>query len=175
MIRDRLDTVIREISDFPIKGINFKDITPLLLDQDLSNEIIASFIDKLRGLRIDAIVGVESRGFLFGFLLANALKIPFIPIRKSGKLPSDVLKCKYDLEYGSAEIEIHKDDIKEGWNILIHDDLLATGGTAEAAGNLVRDLGANVLAYAFVVSIEHLKGTKRLKKYTSKIISLINY
>ena len=175
MIRDRLDTVIREISDFPIKGVNFKDITPLLLDQDLSNEIITSFIDNLKGMSIDAIVGVESRGFLFGFLLANALKIPFIPIRKSGKLPSDVLKCKYDLEYGSAEIEIHKHDIREEWNVLIHDDLLATGGTAEAAGSLIKDAGANIVAYAFIVSLQDLEGKKRLEKYTNRIISLINY
>lgn len=132
MISQRLDKAIRNVPDFPIKGINFKDITTLLLDSKLSSDIIDSFIHDLKGLEIDAIVGVESRGFLFGFLLANKMGIPFIPIRKAGKLPGETLKYKYDLEYGSAEVEIHKSDIKKGWNVLIHDDLLATGGTPKS-------------------------------------------
>ena len=112
MISKKIDLVIREVPDFPKPGINFKDVTSLLLDSDLSSEIVDSFLKKLEGINIDAIVGVESRGFLFGFLLANKMGVPFIPIRKVGKLPGDTLSCKYELEYGFAEVEIHKNDIK---------------------------------------------------------------
>ena len=108
MISDRLDRVIREVPDFPKEGINFKDITPLLMDAELTNGIIESFINQLNGIQLDAIVGIESRGFLFGFLLANKMGIPFVPIRKVGKLPGETLKYKYDLEYGSAEVEVNK-------------------------------------------------------------------
>ena len=175
MISQRLDKAIRNAPDFPIKGINFKDITTLLLDPKLSSDIIDSFIHNLKGLEIDAIVGVESRGFLFGFLLANKMGIPFIPIRKAGKLPGETLKYKYDLEYGAAEVEIHKSDIKKGWNVLIHDDLLATGGTACAAAELINQLNANVAGFAFVVSLDFLNGKELLTKYSNNIISLKNY
>ena len=175
MISKKIDLVIREVPDFPKPGINFKDITTLLLDQELSSEIIDTFINRLKGKKVDAIVGVESRGFLFGFLLANKMGIPFIPIRKSGKLPGETLRCKYDLEYGSAEVEVHKSDIKKGWNILIHDDLLATGGTAVAASELIQMLGANVAAYSFLISLKRLNGDKKLSKFSDNIISLVNY
>ena len=175
MISKKIDLVIREVPDFPKRGINFKDITTLLLDQELSSEIIDTFINRLKGKKVDAIVGVESRGFLFGFLLANKMGIPFIQIRKSGKLPGETLRCKYDLEYGSAEVEVHKSDIKKGWNILIHDDLLATGGTAVAASELIQMLGANVAAYAFIISLKRLNGDKKLSKFSDNIISLVNY
>ena len=175
MISKKIDLVIREVPDFPKRGINFKDITTLLLDQELSSEIIDTFINRLKGKKVDAIVGVESRGFLFGFLLANKMGIPFIPIRKSGKLPGETLRCKYDLEYGSAEVEVHKSDIKKGWSILIHDDLLATGGTAVAASELIQMLGANVAAYAFIISLKSLNGDKKLSKFSDNIISLANY
>ena len=166
---------VRTIKDFPIKGINFKDITTLLLDSRLSSDIIESFINDLEGLEIDAIVGVESRGFLFGFLLANKMGIPFVPIRKVGKLPGETLKYKYDLEYGSAEVEVHKSDIQKGWNVLVHDDLLATGGTACAASELVQQSGAKVAGFAFVISLDFLQGNKKLEKYSKNIISLKNY
>ncbi|MDC3129731.1 adenine phosphoribosyltransferase [Bacteroidota bacterium] len=175
MISKKIDLVIREVPDFPKRGINFKDITTLLLDQELSSEIIDTFINRLKGKKVDAIVGVESRGFLFGFLLANKMGIPFIPIRKSGKLPGETLRFKYDLEYGSAEVEVHKSDIKKGWSILIHDDLLATGGTAVAASELIQMLGANVAAYAFIISLKRLNGDKKLSKFSDNIISLVNY
>ena len=175
MISKKIDLVIREVPDFPKPGINFKDITTLLLDQELSSEIIDTFINRLKGKKVDAIVGVESRGFLFGFLLANKMGIPFIPIRKSGKLPGETLRCKYDLEYGSAEVEVHKSDIKKGWSILIHDDLLATGGTAVAASELIQMLGANVAAYAFLISLKGVNGDKKLSKFSDNIISLANY
>jgi adenine phosphoribosyltransferase len=175
MISDKLDKAIREVHDFPKPGINFKDITTLLLNPELSTEIVDAFIERLKGKKIDAIVGVESRGFLFGFLLANKMKIPFVPIRKVGKLPGETLKFKYDLEYGSAEMEVHKSDVKEGWNVVVHDDLLATGGTACAASELIQQLGAKVAAFAFVISLDYLKGNEKLEKYSKEIISLKRY
>ena len=175
MISDKLDKAIREVPDFPKAGINFKDITTLLLDPALSAEIVEAFILRLKDEKIDAIVGIESRGFLFGFLLANKLGIPFVPIRKVGKLPGETLKYKYDLEYGSAEVEVHKSDIQKGWNILVHDDLLATGGTACAASELVQQLGAKVAGFAFVISLDFLNGNERLEKYSKNIISLKRY
>ena len=175
MISDKLDKAIREVPNFPKEGINFKDITTLLLNPELSTEIVDAFIERLKGKKIDAIVGVESRGFLFGFLLANKMKIPFVPIRKVGKLPGETLKFKYDLEYGSAEMEVHKSDVKEGWNVVVHDDLLATGGTACAASELIQQLGAKVAAFAFVISLDYLKDNEKLEKYSKEIISLKRY
>ena len=175
MISDKLDKAIREVPDFPKPGINFKDITTILLDPELSTEIIDAFIERLKGNKIDAIVGVESRGFLFGFMLANKMGIPFIPIRKVGKLPGKTLKFKYDLEYGSSEVEVHKSDIQKGWNVVVHDDLLATGGTACAASELMQQLGAKVVAFTFVISLDFLKGNERLEKYSKEIISLKRY
>ena len=175
MISKKIHKAIREVPDFPKPGINFKDITTLLLDSELSSNIIDSFIKSLKGKKVDAIVGIESRGFLFGFLLASRLGIPFIPIRKVGKLPGDTLSYKYDLEYGSAEVEIHKSDINKEWNVVVHDDLLATGGTACAAAELIKDLGANVVAFAFVISLDFLRGKQKLEKYSNEIISLKRY
>jgi len=175
MISEKLDKAIREVPNFPKQGINFKDITTLLLNPELSTEIVDAFIERLKGKKIDAIVGVESRGFLFGFLLANKMGIPFVLIRKVGKLPGETLKFKYDLEYGSAEVEVHKSDIKQGWNVVVHDDLLATGGTACAASELIQKLGANVAAFAFVLSLDYLKGNETLEKYSKEIISLKRY
>jgi adenine phosphoribosyltransferase len=175
MISEKLDKAIREVPDFPKLGINFKDITTILLDPELSTEIIDAFIDRLKGQKIDAIVGVESRGFLFGLMLANKMGIPFVPIRKVGKLPGKTLKFKYDLEYGSAEVEVHKSDIQKGWNVVVHDDLLATGGTACAASELMQQLGAKVAAFAFVISLDFLNGNERLEKYSKEIITLKRY
>ena len=175
MISERLDKVIREVPNFPKEGINFKDITPLLMDAQLTNGVIEAFINQLDGIKLDAIVGIESRGFLFGFLLANKMGVPFIPIRKVGKLPGETLKYKYDLEYGSAEVEVHKSDIHTQWNVLVHDDLLATGGTACAAAELIQRLGAKVAGFAFVVSLDFLNGKEKLKEYSDHIISLKDY
>ena len=175
MISQKIHQAIREIPDFPKPGINFKDITAVLLDSKLSSNIIDAFIERLKRKKVDAIVGVESRGFLYGFLLASKLEIPFIPIRKVGKLPGETLRYKYDLEYGSAEVEIHKSDIKKGWNVVVHDDLLATGGTACAAAELVKDLGAKVTAFTFVISLDFLNGIQKLEQYSKDIISLKRY
>tara|TARA_Y100000766_G_scaffold223375_1_gene195831 strand:- start:36 stop:566 length:531 start_codon:yes stop_codon:yes gene_type:complete len=175
MIDLEIDSLIREVIDFPKKGISFKDITPLLMDKDISDKIILEFESRVMDFDLDAIVGIESRGFLYGFLLANKLGIPFIPIRKSGKLPCKTLKYKYDLEYGSSEIEIHKDDLKKDWNVLIHDDLLATGGTACAAAELISLSGAKVAGFTFIVSLDFLNPNEKLSKYSSNIINLVEY
>jgi adenine phosphoribosyltransferase len=175
MISQKIDLAIREVPNFPKPRINFKDITPLFLDSELSCEIVDAFIERLQGQKVDAIVGVESRGFLFGFLLANRMGIPFVLIRKAGKLPGETLKYKYDLEYGSAVVEVHKSDIQKDWNIVIHDDLLATGGTACAAAALIQQLDAKVAGFAFVVSLDFLNGKEKLIKYSDNIISLKDY
>ena len=174
MIDKEIDSVLREIKDFPNKGINFKDITSLLLYPKLGSKILDSLAAKLNSTKLDAIVGVESRGFLFGYSLAMKLQIPFVPARKGGKLPGLVVQTNYSLEYGQATLEIHKNDIKSGWNILIHDDLLATGG-AVAASELIQMLGANVAGYAFLISLKKLNGDKKLTKFSDNIISLVNY
>ena len=175
MIDLEIDSLIREVIDFPKKGISFKDITPLLMDKDISDKIILEFESRVMDFDLDAIVGIESRGFLYGFLLANKLGIPFIPIRKSGKLPCKTIKYKYDLEYGSSEIEIHKDDLKKDWNVLIHDDLLATGGTACAAAELISLSGAKVAGFTFIVSLDFLNPNEKLLKHSSNIINLVEY
>jgi len=175
MISSEIDKLIRDVEDFPKKGIIFKDITTLLMDKEVSDKIIDKFILETSNLKIDAIAGIESRGFLYGFLLANRLNIPFIPIRKSGKLPCDTKKYKYDLEYGSSEIEIHNKDVKKDWNILVHDDLLATGGTACASAELIKLCQANVIGFTFVIELGFLNGLDKLKKYSNNIISLKTY
>ena len=175
MISKKVKDIIRSVSDFPKKGIDFKDITPLLLNHKISDEIVNEFINKLSHINVDAIVGVESRGFLFGFLLANKMGIPFIPIRKAGKLPSKTISVAYELEYGVSEIEIHIEDIQPGWNILIHDDLLATGGTALASCQLIEEANAKIAAFAFVVSLDFLNAKDKLIKYSKNIISLVEY
>lgn len=175
MLTDKIKAAIRDVNDFPKPGIVFKDITPIFHDQALCREITEEFIVKLGGNKIDAIIGIESRGFLFGMLLAHRLNLPFILVRKSGKLPYQVIAHEYDLEYGSAKIEMHIDAVKEGWNVLIHDDLLATGGTAAAAAHLVQKQKANVAGFAFLVELDFLSGSKKLEAYSKNIISLIHY
>lgn len=175
MIENKIKEAVRDIVDFPKEGIVFKDITPILQNSHLCNEVVDAFVEKCQGLELDAIVGIESRGFLFGFLLANKLSIPFIPIRKEGKLPAETLKQAYDLEYGTSSIEIHTDAFKPGARILVHDDLLATGGTVIAASKLVEKLGGEIAAFAFVISLDFLDGKKRIAPYCDKVISLLSY
>ena len=175
MLSQKIQSLVRDIPDFPKGGIVFKDITPILADSALCLEIVHTFIKELKGLKIDTVVGVESRGFLFGFMLANALKVPFVPIRKKGKLPYEVVSHKFDLEYGSAEIEMHVDAIQKGCNVLVHDDLLATGGTAAASAELIKKLGGVVCGFAFVVELGFLNGKVMLNKYTDNFISLVKY
>ncbi|WP_010135851.1 adenine phosphoribosyltransferase [Ochrovirga pacifica] len=165
---------IRDVPDFPKKGILFKDITPILLDSQLTNNIAQALADAHKHKKIDAVAGIESRGYLFGVLLAQKLEVPFILIRKAGKLPAKTLQQSYKLEYGSATIEVHEDAVKENSNVLIHDDLLATGGTAEAAAFLVQQK-ANVAGFSFVISLSFLNGVESLQKITPNITSLITY
>lgn len=175
MLQERLNQAIRNVPDFPKPGILFKDITPILLDPELCRDIVLEFKNRFENNKIDAIVGVESRGFLFGMLMAQELKIPFVTIRKAGKLPYKTISYEYTLEYGSAKMEMHIDAIKPGWNVLIHDDLLATGGTAAASAELIKMQNANVAGFAFLVELTFLKGKERLNQYTTNIVSLVNF
>ena len=145
----QLKEVIRDFPDYPEPGIIFKDISPILMDMDLYGQVISTFADRIRKLNVDVIAGVESRGFWFGPAIAKQLNVPFVPIRKRGKLPGETYSYSYDLEYGSAEIEVQKDSLPIGAKVLIHDDLLATGGTAIAAAQLVNKTGAQTVAFAF--------------------------
>ena len=171
----RIDSTIREVPGFPKPGIMFKDITPILEDPNLSNDIIDAFAKQCEGQKVDAIAGIESRGFLFGFPLAMKLGVPFILIRKKGKLPADTISYKYDLEYGSAEIEMHNDVIKPGMNVMVHDDLLATGGTAVAAAELIKMQGGEVAGFSFLVELAFLNGKEKLNSYSNNTHCLITY
>lgn len=170
----RIHSAIRVIPDFPKQGINFKDITPILESPQLCADIVTAFTVFFLGKKIDAIVGVESRGFLFGMLIAQKLNIPFFVVRKKGKLPYKTISCKYDLEYGSAEVEMHIDTVKQGWNVLIHDDLLATGGTAAAAAELIKLQGGNVAGFAFLIELSFLNGSQKLLPYSENIVKLVS-
>ena len=174
-ISERVDKAIRTIPDFPKKGVMFKDITPILEDANLSSDIVDELVKQCEGVRVDVVAGVESRGFLFGFSLAMKLGVPFILIRKKGKLPAKTISHKYDLEYGSAEIEMHVDSIEKGMHVLIHDDLLATGGTAVAASELIQKRGANVSGFSFIVELGFLNGKEVLNKYSENNKSIVNY
>jgi adenine phosphoribosyltransferase len=171
----RLRSAIRDIPDFPHQGIIFKDITPVLQDAVLCDDIALAFKNSFLNQKVDAIVGIESRGFLFGMLLAQKFGIPFIPVRKKGKLPARTISHEYKLEYGSATVEMHLDALLPGASVIIHDDLLATGGTAGAAAELVRRLDGHVAGFAFVVSLDFLNGRKAIEHYSSNIVSLVNY
>ena len=175
MLSQKIENIVRDIPDFPKEGIVFKDITPILADSTLCLELIDAFVEHLNDLKVDAVVGVESRGFLFGLMLANALKVPFVPVRKKGKLPYEVVSHQYDLEYGSAEVEMHVDAIQNNWNVLVHDDLLATGGTAAASAELIKKLGGVVCGFAFVIELAFLNGKEKLNEYTDNTISLVKY
>ena len=175
MLSDRIKSAIREVPDFPKKGINFKDITPILEDPQLCTDIVEGFVKAFSNNNVDAIVGVESRGFLFGMMIAQKMNVPFFTVRKKGKLPYKTISYKYDLEYGTAEVEMHVDSIKKGWNVLVHDDLLATGGTAVAAAELVKMQGGNVVGFAFVIELSFLKGAKKLSSYSENIVNLVSF
>lgn len=173
-LEERIKNSIRDVPDFPKPGIVFKDITPILADASLCNDIADAFVEQWKDVQLDAVACVDARGFLFGMLLAQKLQIPFVPIRKVGKLPYDKYTASYDLEYGSAEVEMHSDAIKDGWKVLIHDDLLATGGTAQAAASLVSKKG-QVVGFSFLVNLSFLNGRERLAGYSQNIRSLIEY
>jgi adenine phosphoribosyltransferase len=158
ILEQKIKQAIRDIPDYPKPGILFKDITPLLSNASLIREITHNLSRYFSGQQIEAIVGVEARGFILGSILAYEMQVPFIPVRKKGKLPYKTISESYALEYGQAEIEIHADALRRGMRVLIHDDILATGGTAGAAGNLVKKLGAEIAAFSFLINLSFLPG-----------------
>ena len=161
-----LKKYIRSIRDFPIKGVMFRDITTLLKEPVALKETLNQLLRFTEGYKIDKVVGIESRGFIFGAMLANELNTGFVPIRKTGKLPAEIEFQTYQLEYGLDKIEIHKDAINPGDKVLIHDDLLATGGTAEACAELICKVGGKVVEMDFLIELSFLKGRDKLKGFS---------
>jgi adenine phosphoribosyltransferase len=164
---------VRAVPDFPKPGILFRDITPLLADPKAFHMVIDALVENFIGQSIDAIVAIDSRGFIFGAPLASRLKTSFVPARKPGKLPSETVSVAYALEYGEASLEMHKDALSPGDNVVVIDDLLATGGTAAAVGELVLSQGARVAAYAFVIELGALGGRSKLQP--TPVLGLINF
>ncbi len=174
-LTEKIKANIRDVPDFPKPGILFKDITPLLQNVQLSHEITKALTVAWEDLAIDAVVGIESRGFIWGNAMAQEMKVPFVPVRKKGKLPAETFSYTYDLEYGSAEVEIHKDALQKGMNVLVHDDLLATGGTAKAAAELIKMSGGKVIGFSFLVELSFLNGKEVLLGEHLSVKSLITY
>lgn len=169
----KIEEYVRSIPDFPEPGVIFRDVTSILQDADGLKLAIDSMQDCLKDVDVDVIVGTESRGFIFGVPIAYNLHKPFVPVRKKGKLPCETISASYDLEYGSATVEMHKDSIKPGQKVAIIDDLIATGGTIEAAIKLVEELGGEVVKLVFLIELAGLKGRERLKGYD--VDSVIRY
>jgi len=168
-----LKKLIREVPDFPKKGILFYDITTLLKDKLGFATLIDALSEHYLPKKPDLVLGIEARGFIFGPALAYRLNTGFVPVRKPGKLPAETAKCDYALEYGTNTLEIHKDALQKGQRVIIVDDLLATGGTAEATARLATSLGAEVAGLGFVVELDFLKGREKLKQYD--VFSLLHY
>jgi adenine phosphoribosyltransferase len=162
---------IRNIPDFPTRGIQFKDITTLLKDREAFREAIDRLAEALRTMNPDLVVGIEARGFIIGAPVAYILGCGFVPVRKKGKLPAATLAKTYELEYGSATLEIHRDAIEAGQRVVVVDDLLATGGTTKAVCEMVEELGGNIVGIGFVIELESLRGRERLKQYP--VVSLV--
>jgi adenine phosphoribosyltransferase len=161
----KIENYIRDIQDFPKEGILFKDITPLLNDVEARQECLSILVNSLKGQKIDKVVGAESRGFFFGMLLAQELNAGFIPVRKPKKLPYETISASYELEYGTDSLEMHTDAIKKGDRILIHDDVLATGGTAKAVCELVEKLGGEIVQCNFLMELTFLNGREKIKEF----------
>ncbi len=166
----RVEDYIRTIPDFPEEGIMFRDVTSILQDGEGLKLAIDEMIKTLDGVEFDVIAGAESRGFIFGVPIAYAMGKPFVPVRKAGKLPCETVSKSYDLEYGQATIEIHKDAVKPGQKVVLVDDLIATGGTMEAAAELVEELGGEVVKMLFLIELAGLEGRKKLGKYDVEAI-----
>jgi adenine phosphoribosyltransferase len=168
-----IESKIRTIPDYPKQGIMFRDITPMLKDKEAFRTCIEVLKEEAKAMKLDYIVGIEARGFIIGSALAYALGLGFIPARKKGKLPYKSISMDYTLEYGTATLEMHEDSLGKGDRVLVVDDLLATGGSAETVGKLVRKLGARIEGYLFVIELEDLKGRERLKG--ERVISLVKF
>lgn len=164
---------IRDIHDFPEKGVTFKDITPLLKDAEALQAAAEAMLKMIGDMKVDKVVGMESRGFFFAPILASRLNAGFVPVRKVGKLPSDKISRTYSLEYGKDTLEMHADSIQPGENVIIHDDVLATGGTAKATCELVEALGGKVIQCNFLLELLNLKGAAKLNGYQIK--SLVSF
>ena len=158
----RIQSLLRDVPDFPKPGIVFKDITPLLAEPITRKLVVEAIGNHYQSVGIEAVAAVEARGFIFGMLIAQELGVPFIPVRKSGKLPYRKISEEYLLEYGTASIEMHEDAIVPGWKVLVHDDLLATGGTASAAGKMIRRLNGEVVGFSFIINLSFLPGEQKL-------------
>lgn len=170
---ETMKELIRDIPDFPAEGILFRDITPVLQDAAAFKEVIHSMSECVKAMKPDVIVGIESRGFILGTPVAIELGLGFIPVRKAGKLPSETIKAEYALEYGTNAVEIHKDAITPGMRVAIVDDLLATGGTAKAAAQLVEELGGKVVSMNFLIELGFLNGRESLKGY--EVCTVVKY
>jgi adenine phosphoribosyltransferase len=168
-----LEKYIRDVENFPKEGIQFKDITPMLINPQARNECLEILISSLKDKKIDKVVGVESRGFFFGILLAEKINVGFIPVRKPKKLPFQTISASYQLEYGSDTLEMHIDAIQKGDKVVIHDDVLATGGTAKAVCELVERLGGEIVQMNFIMEITALQG--RLKLGNREILTALTY
>ncbi len=160
-----LKSYITDVPNFPKKGIMFKDITSLLESPEGVSLCLESLLSELKNKQIDKVVAIEARGFFFGMLLAQSLNVPFVPVRKPGKLPRKVITQSFDLEYGSDVLELHEDAIQPGDKILIHDDVLATGGTAEAVCKMVESLGGQIVQCNFIIKLDFLEGSKKIESY----------
>jgi adenine phosphoribosyltransferase len=170
---DELRAAVRDVPDFPKKGIVFKDITPILKDGALFRASIELFLEQLRGQKIDKIVGIDARGFLFGSAVAYALNVGFVPLRKKGRLPYKTESAAYTLEYGEAEMELHIDAIERGEKIVLIDDLLATGGTSASAVTLIKKVGGDLIETIFLIELEFLHGRKKLEP--TPVVSFLKY
>lgn len=176
MLTEEIKKTIRDIPDYPKAGINFKDITPILANPSLMHAIVSKLVADFKDLKIDAVAGTEARGFILAPILAYELGCAFVPVRKKGKLPYKSITQEYSLEYGTASIEMHVDAIKPGWRVLVHDDLLATGGTAGATANLVKRLGGDVVSFSFLVNLGFLDGERNLmERFGIKPHYLVSY
>lgn len=175
-LANSIKAIVRDVYDFPKPGIVFKDITPVLAEPVIRKEIVHAIVNNFKAHELDAVAGIEARGFILGSLIAQELNLPFIPIRKSGKLPYKSLREEYALEYGTASIEMHQDAVGPGDRVLIHDDLLATGGTAVAAGQLIKKSGAIVAGFSFLINLTTLPGESRLRNsFDLKPFSVVHY
>ena len=174
-LKERLENTIENIPNFPKEGIQFKDISPIFLYPDLYEEVVEKMVNFSRG-KVDVVCGIESRGYIFGIAIAVKLGVPFVLIRKKGKLPPPFISEKYDLEYGTAEIEMKISQIQKGQRVLIHDDLLATGGTAKAAANLVEREGGKVTQFSFLIELKDLGGKKKLEQIEGvEVFNILDY
>lgn len=174
-LESRIRKAIIDVPDFPIEGIVYKDITPIFQSPQLCKDIVEAMASSFSSSRPDAVLGMESRGFLLGMPLAITLDVPFIMVRKKGKLPRSSFESSYALEYGTATIEMHKDALKAGQRVLIHDDVLATGGTAAAGADLVIQAGAKVAGFSFISELSFLKGRDRLAPFHVPISTFVSY